>query len=251
MQIEALFRGENDYSLSPIFDSESVGTDQLDTPMNSESTNKVNEKTMKVSIYSPAGRAIRRLTAFVIVFVIGFRLLGAERKGASAELTKAVVGRSFVMRQAPNVAAKQYYRLGQKEFLCRHKLSGLFPNRQDVSDVSIIRVREDSETEVLNRTSKLDGNRMVSKEITKEYRFWVFTLKHPHLGKGEFRVTTSTGDEPVENVAEGRSSSPASSRCRWDSTQTQDRQASDRLAIPTKPRCREIRAGTSVGVLFR
>jgi len=133
--------------------------------------------------------------------VIGSRSLGAEKKGVSAELTNAVLGKSFVMRQTSNVAAKQYYRLGQKEFLCRHKLSGLFPNRQDVSDVSIIRVREGSETEILSRTTKLEGNRMVSKEITKEYRFWVFTLKHPHLGKGEFRVTTSTGELP-DNPAE-------------------------------------------------
>ncbi len=67
--------------------------------------------------------------------------------------------------------------------------------------MTITRVREGSESEILNRISVLStegkqGETTKWKDIAKEYRYWVFTLKHPHLGKGEFRIMTATGDLP-------------------------------------------------------
>jgi Zn-dependent protease with chaperone function len=137
-----------------------------------------------------------QLAALSAALLAAHDIPAAEKRLSLAELEQAFAGKSFIMLQAHNVAAKQYFRTAQAEYLCRHKPTGLFPNRHDLTNVSIVRVRQDSETEVLGGTSKLDGKLVVRKEITKEFRYWVFTLKHPHLGKGEFRITTADGALP-------------------------------------------------------
>ncbi len=136
------------------------------------------------------------LIALALIACLTLPAAGAENKLSSGELKKALVGKSFTLRQAQNVAARQYYKIGPVEYLCRHKLSGLFPSPQDLPGVIITRVTEEAESEVLKRTTKYEGGRFESKELTKGFRFWAFTLKHPHLGKGEFRLTRANGDLP-------------------------------------------------------
>ena len=75
-----------------------------------------------------------------LLLFLSFNALGADKIKSAVELERILVGKSFTMRQAQNVAAKQYYKVGTNEFLCRHKLTGLFPNRQPLTDCSTERV---------------------------------------------------------------------------------------------------------------
>src|ERR1043166_8274369 len=121
---------------------------------------------------------------------------GAEGEVTSAELQKALGERKCTLRQAQNVSAKQYYRIGDKEFLCRHKMTGLYPNRLPLGDITVMKIRQQEESEILNRVQLYDGKRIETKDVIKNFRYWVFTLKHPYLGRGEFRITTASGDLP-------------------------------------------------------
>jgi Zn-dependent protease with chaperone function len=132
----------------------------------------------------------------VVAFLFVLKLCAAESKISTKELESEFVGKGFTMVRAYNVAARQHYTVGRTEYICRHKPSGLFPNQEPLKDVSIVRVRQDTETEILKRTAKMEGSRREVKDVTQSFRYWVFTLKHPHLGKGEVRITRADGSLP-------------------------------------------------------
>lgn len=150
-----------------------------------------------LSLQKSSLRLVPLSMVLALVLALTVPLMGAEKGLTAAELKKELLGKSFTLPRAQNVAAKQYYKLGQKEFICRHKLTGLYPLSQDLRDVSITQIKEETESELLKRIHPTELKASVlPKEITKEFRYWVFTLKHSNLGKGEFRITTINGDLP-------------------------------------------------------
>ena len=124
-----------------------------------------------------------------------------DKLAVSAAIEKVFLGKSFQLLPAFNGASQLYVHSGDSDYLLRHKLSGVFPAPMLLEDVTITRVRRDTEREVLSSSSKMDGKRLVLSENVKTYSYWVFTLKHTHLGKGEFRVARA-GGEPIETAAE-------------------------------------------------
>ena len=145
---------------------------------------------------SYSSRPAVRACLLALLMIAAPRGNGVDRNPLLTSLETALVAKTFMLRDDFNIAPKQYYKLGETEFICRHALSGLFPKQQPLVGVAITRVRQVNEIELLRRNSKMEGKKVVFQDATKEFRCWSFTLKHPHLGKGELVITTASGQLP-------------------------------------------------------
>jgi Zn-dependent protease with chaperone function len=120
----------------------------------------------------------------------------SEANRFKSAVEKRLLNKKFLLRKSYNVAGTMYLNVGTNEYICWQKPSGLFPLREDVSNVTITSVRHTAEDEVVGR--KFDENmKMPSyKPITIPVECWLMSLSHPYLGKGQIKVTTSDGILP-------------------------------------------------------
>jgi Zn-dependent protease with chaperone function len=125
-----------------------------------------------------------------------------EEQQLREQLTKDLTGKKFTFRKSPNVGINYYIPFEDMEHILRHKPSGLFPASEAIEDVEITKVILDRDSELLSWKSTAEKGRMIrSDERYEVQNFFVFALKHPHLGRGELRLTTISGELPTSREA--------------------------------------------------
>jgi Zn-dependent protease with chaperone function len=139
------------------------------------------------------------LFLFVLAASIQFAWGGAREieLNLSPELERILLGNPFTLRKAPNIGLFLYASLEGKDYVIKHKPSGIFPNSHDIPEVAITKISTDSETEVISRKYTYDrGRSTMVDDVSVTHHYWVFRLNHQYLGRGEIRITTGSGELP-------------------------------------------------------
>jgi Zn-dependent protease with chaperone function len=125
-----------------------------------------------------------------------------EEQQLREQLSKDLVGEKLTFRKSPNVGLNYYIRVEDTEYVLRHKPSGLFPASEAIEGVEITKVSLDRDSELLSWKSTTEKGRMIrSDERYEVQNYFVFALKHPHLGRGELRLTAISGELPASREA--------------------------------------------------
>jgi len=113
------------------------------------------------------------------------------------DLSNSLVGKRLTLKRTPNNASTMYLSVEGTEYVCKSKASGIFPNKEDVPNITVTKIGQEIETKVLSTKSvPVHGALTKVDDVVSVSRYWVFTLKHQYLGRGEVRISTSGGTLP-------------------------------------------------------
>lgn len=115
--------------------------------------------------------------------------------------------RRYTLLHHPNHSGSLHVTVGTNGYRCQITSGPLFPLPDELKDVEITKVNVETRTEIISR--KISSERKAGAGITYDTvnlisYFWEFSLKHPHLGRGEIMVTKENGELPdnLEEVAD-------------------------------------------------
>lgn len=140
--------------------------------------------------------------------------LGVSAEGPSKELSKLLEKTlkarfettRFTLLHHPNHSGSLHVTIGTNDYRCEVTSGPLFPLPEELKDVQITKVDIETDTEILSRkaSSERKAGGISYDTISLVTYFWEFSLKHPHLGRGEILITKENGDLPdnLDEVAE-------------------------------------------------
>lgn len=107
-------------------------------------------------------------------------------------------GQSYTLRRHPNHSGNLHIPVGTNNYVCEIKSGPLFPLPDSLPDVMISKVNQDMDSEIISRrrSSERKAGGISYDTVSFDSYCWKFSLKHPHLGRGEITITTETGDLP-------------------------------------------------------
>jgi hypothetical protein len=134
--------------------------------------------------------------ALFLACPISLQAESSNSKEIRLSLERLLLKQQFVLRKSHNVSGTMYFRVGTNEYICWQKPSGLFPLREDLPNVTVKSIRSGSDDEVVGRKLEEGGRVQMWKNVYSPIKYWTLSFIHPFLGKGELRITTTSGEMP-------------------------------------------------------
>ncbi len=144
---------------------------------------------------------------FAIVSLLAATIATAQ--APSKELTKSLEKlleatyetRKYTLLHHPNHSGSLHVTVGTNNYRCEIASGPLFPLPEDLKDVQITKVNVETETEIIARKMSTDrkaGGGLSQDTISLVSFYWEFSLRHPHLGRGEILITMENGQLPYD-----------------------------------------------------
>src|SRR2546423_14081734 len=100
-------------------------------------------------------------------------------KPLRASIEARLVGKVITLRQVPNYSTTLYFGNATNSYIVALRVSGLFPTKEEVANVTVSRVDNVVESEILARKIVSDVGKPIVTEDIRDYRhYWRLTLKH-------------------------------------------------------------------------
>src|SRR5690348_709282 len=114
---------------------------------------------------------MHKVLSALFLWVGTFALIAAPK----SKVELALVDKTVRLRQVPNNSPSILVSVGTNEFVIKQKVSGLFPTKAEVSDVTITAVDKGEEGEVLaraNQTARPSSYVMGDGDKIFRYNYW-------------------------------------------------------------------------------